>query len=645
MADEQILRQIDEALGKLPNEMITAAGGVIVTQQHYTDEAVRDALNEAFLLVERTLREVAELWTRSKKRGWQTTSTEHLAAARIVAGISRSVREWTEAVPGAPTAAESRGGPSIPAEWCGNDSGHGPHTWRMTVEVPDAGDFVETVPGPMRHCSGHVERDLSGLDRLIAERAGAAPVTISTVSTATDVAGLGSAVRAAAAADVAQLQRAAVDSTTAYLTGAAHDIPGSRPLGPGSVPPAAPDAIEQAFTPHRNSPCGVEPILPAGDLFDDPAPIGWTNATTNAEGYRVPGAPAPPAVFDDPAPRRGSWGGTRLSWGDVRDLIGKDRRGAGLPEHLSHSQVDTLGDCGLKYVMQRDEQLGVIEVPQWSLIGGNAFHAAVEWFERLVAEVRQLQHVKDRLQVFAAEQGDLQAPRGEVLWRHFFAAQIAEVGAGSPVPQDEWRASNKGMEGYTWWLINGGDMVQRYVEHRHVEISGSGWRSIRQHLTGEAGQVSPQPMIEHEFRLTVEGVPFVGFIDQVWTIEQQHGEMRPGDILIDDCKSGARVGGNTRQLGEYAQWLLQHERELASPLALSLATGTVRIWGRFYDARKGTWSEPVDLLARHPWDEIVVEVLDADAKKAGGLFSPHRTNFCGGCSVKHACPIFSTLSS
>jgi hypothetical protein len=280
--------------------------------------------------------------------------------------------------------------------------------------------------------------------------------------------------------------------------------------------------------------------------------------------------------------------------------------------------------------MQRDERLGVVEIPQWALVGGNAFHAAVEWFERMAAEVRTEQHVRDRLLMFARTHGahpsDGASKVGELLWGWAFGQQITETALKSPVPQDQWRASKQGMEGYTFWLINGGDYVQRYLDARLTEIGGQGWRSIRRMPNEDSTQLAP--MIEWEYLTDVEGVPFKGVIDQVWTVTQQWGEMAPGDLLIDDCKSGAKVGPDTRQLGEYALWL-------------ALQTGIGQIWGRYYDARRGTWTEPVDLLRTHELIELETRVAGADLKKAHGMFTPNRTNFCGGCSVKHACPIFS----
>lgn len=593
------------------------------------------------------LRAVADLYLDAKLRGGKATADDLRVAARVLQPLVEQLGKTTGQAP-----PPSRGGPKLPAEWCGKTDEHGPHPWELPM--PPGGDPLDR--GPLRReCTGHRARDLSGLNALVAERSSVPQLRAATLDELREQTARLDAEGALGILDssdwneliVERLQHAGALSSgaEAFLRGSTNDIPGTVPLGPGSVhDQTGPLGLTRAVS-------LFDDPAPVGDVYDHPVthaalgmgqhgaavPVGWSSATTDDAGFRVPGViPVGPALFDDPAPRREALG-TRLAWADLRGLLGKDRRGAGLPAHLSHSQMDTIEECGLKYVMQRDEQLGVIEVPQWALIGGNAFHAAVEWFERVVAEVGLLQHVKDRLQVFHDEHGGREQTHAEALWGWAFGQAITEKAIESPVPQDQWRASKQGMEGYTWWLVNGGDMVQKYLDARLIEIGGQGWRKIMMHTNpigfdGPDGSYSP--MIEWEYVTDVEGVPFKGVIDQVWQVTDRRAGIEPGDLLIDDCKSGAKVGPDTRQLGEYALWL---RGQLPS-----VAQGAVRIWGRYYDARKGTWTEPVDLLATHSRIELETRVAGADLKKQHGMFTPNRSNFCGGCPVKHACPIFST---
>lgn len=334
--------------------------------------------------------------------------------------------------------------------------------------------------------------------------------------------------------------------------------------------------------------------------------------------------------------------GNVLTWDHLQALLGGDPATIGLPEHLSHSQRETLGECGTKYVMQRATALGVVQVPQWALIGGTAFHAAAEWFEKLVAEVKTAVFVEDRLRA-AGGLGDI--------WRKHFGQTVTDVAIANPqVPQERWRASDRGREGYTWWLVEGEGMLGRYITMRLGELKDSGatqpWRSIRWAATEEpdsSGAVvsSWLPMVEHEASMHPAGIEYKLVIDQVWevgdvpeTSDAGIAGMRKGDLLIDDLKSGKSVPVETGQLEEYAMWLSRFG-----------GGQDRRIWGRFYNARKGTYTAPVDLTARMDWRRFEFETAAADRQKRAGVFAPRPTSFCGGCSVKHACPVFATLAA
>lgn len=388
-----------------------------------------------------------------------------------------------------------------------------------------------------------------------------------------------------------------------------------------------------------SDPTPVEGFEPEGiDLR--PALAGAPNDVPGAEAFAA-ALPAGSAVIELSDPDRPP--GNVLTWDHLQALLGGgDPTVIGLPEHLSHSQRETLGECGTKYVMQRATALGVVQVPQWALIGGTAFHAAAEWFEKLVAEVKTAVFVEDRLR--------LAGGLGEV-WRRHFGQTVTDVAIANPqVPQERWRASDKGREGYTWWLVEGEAMLGRYISMRLGELKDSGatqpWRSIRwtevEEPDGNGGLVANwHPMIEHEASMHPAGVEYKLVIDQVWEVGEVPeasdagiAGMRKGDLLIDDLKSGKSVPVETGQLEEYAMWLSRFG-----------GGQDRRIWGRFYNARKGTYSAPVDLTARMDWRRFEFETAAADRQKRSGVFAPRPTTFCGGCSVKHACPVFATLAA
>jgi hypothetical protein len=302
--------------------------------------------------------------------------------------------------------------------------------------------------------------------------------------------------------------------------------------------------------------------------------------------------------------------GKRMTWAELRAPAP-----VAPPVHSSHSQA-TVG-CGLQYRLSRLEP-DVVEQPRWANVGGKAVHAAIEWYERIVAEAGTAQHVEDRVQAAAREWG---AAPGDLnprfIWQHFFREAIVAQALECPqVGQKDWKASGRGgSEGYTWWLGEGEDMLLRYMHTRKEELK----MVTPPRLILE---VEHTPMIEHAGVLDVEGEPTEVVIDQVWTYAD-----RPGTIVVDDVKAGATAPNGTFQLGLYA-WYLRKELGWEGD-----------ILGRFWNARKGEYSQPVDLIAAHPWDEIVMRVHGEQAKKRAGIFTP-QANYgnCGPCMVSHACP-------
>jgi hypothetical protein len=296
-----------------------------------------------------------------------------------------------------------------------------------------------------------------------------------------------------------------------------------------------------------------------------------------------PFAPIPRAVWAPAVPPNGR------AWTSADLLAPVDA--ASLPAHLSFSQATTAVECGAKYRMQRIANAP--QVPQWANVGGKAFHSAVELIER-------------------GKNGG-----AEVIWEHELEAQIFIVEQASGMTREQFRASAQGREGYDWWRVEGAAMLQRYVAWRQGIDGGAG----EVLLSGPTGA----PMLEWETTYDVDGVPFKTILDSVWLSSNA-----PGTAIIRDWKTGSMTPDN-RQLCTQA-W------------GLRMAGWEGDVLVQFFDARKGTFSEPFDPFDAEQgmtWDDVRYFVLSADAQRRLPILPARPSDFCGGCSVAYACPIMS----
>jgi putative RecB family exonuclease len=280
------------------------------------------------------------------------------------------------------------------------------------------------------------------------------------------------------------------------------------------------------------------------------------------------------------------------------------------PDHRSVSQITSYSDCGLKYRLQRRD--GVPEQPQWASIGGSAFHAAVEQMERAAAGAGAELNSNGVGWQEAGACFDL-----DQLWLACFNHEISETCAKNPDwPQDSWRASNRGAEGYTWWLAEGVDMLRRYVA----------WRTEWDKEYVIARAADGTPIIEYEFVLNVDGVPIKGVIDSAWS------HRSTGRLIVIDDKSGSRKPDDDLQLRTYGYALLY--------VAGVPVLDTPESWsGVYFNARKGETSPPVPVITSDGWAELRYRVHAMDAADRAGIHLPRPSSFCGGCGVKYACPL------
>lgn len=333
-------------------------------------------------------------------------------------------------------------------------------------------------------------------------------------------------------------------------------------------------------------------------------------------------------IFMDPTPFQAAVGAPpgvdvemhKYEYADLSAPVSAHR----VPDHWSWSQLTTLEDCGVQYRGQRLENIP--QVPQWANVGGHAFHAVTERFDRGAWQM-------GGADILPEVHPELLKER----WLEAFAAAIQETEQATgiaPGPQaDVWRASNRGLEGYTWWLVEGEQMLARYVKLRRKldhAARDAGTLAVPLELDSRddaAKTYGVKPVIEWEYVRTVAGplgdLKVHGVIDRAYRLID-------GSIMVKDLKSG-RGRPNGGQLGEYA-WAIV-DAIGAGP------SGTPTILGSFYDARKGIFSDPIDLLTTHPREEYVMRYHAAEHTRRGGIFMPRRSDFCNGCSIRWACPV------
>lgn len=291
---------------------------------------------------------------------------------------------------------------------------------------------------------------------------------------------------------------------------------------------------------------------------------------------------------------------------------------ATIPDHLSPSQLSALDLCAAQARIGRYEDNP--SIPLWGAVGGSAFHAAVEEIERKVATGTAMVEYVSYPEVLMR------------MWEQHFLLTVSRTAIDSGVPMAQWHASNRGKENYSWWQVEGGEMLRRYVTYRATHDDG------RKVLVLPDGR----PAIELELNLsiwdpghTVDPLPVKVIIDIVW-------QLPDGSLEIWDHKTRQDFMGpivDTIQLGTQGHALDQAMAALWYPDAHWKAGTLGQITARYFDARKGTLTEAFDPLDKHPMEELEMRYADADDKRRNRPAIPVRSNLCKACPVAYLCPV------
>lgn len=250
---------------------------------------------------------------------------------------------------------------------------------------------------------------------------------------------------------------------------------------------------------------------------------------------------------------------------------------------VSYSQINSAAACGERFRLER-----VIEVPQrpaWALVGGSAFHAQTEDFDR----GREVGSFDDYLDA-EIERRLEEAPEFN---------------------RDEWRASGRATkewpnkEDERWWRYHGPLFFDRYVR----------WSTAVPWVLADIGG---EPAIEVEIRHDFGGgLEFRGYVDRVYH------DPRHDVLIVVDHKSGSYKPPTPRQLAFYAGLL---ERTHGAEVKL----------GAYYDARSGSTGEVKD-LSLYDYSRIEYQARALALMREQGIYLPNPGNLCSSCSVKEYC--------
>jgi hypothetical protein len=283
-------------------------------------------------------------------------------------------------------------------------------------------------------------------------------------------------------------------------------------------------------------------------------------------------------------------------------------------KHWSYSQLSSMDECEVKYAA--DKIFGKPRLPQWSLVGGKALHAAIEIFEREMLSRTMLTGLE----------GDAWRKQA---WDDAFTAAIVETVDESNIMPDDWRAANGGKENFDWWRVEGEHMLKLYVEQRFAGIAAAQRAGTQPRRLFGLGDPTA-PVLELELSIGVEGpmgsLEFKAILDQAWLCHD-------GTLLIVDIKTGRQLPSafDTFQLGSQAMVLAKH---------IGIQAPAPFVKACYYDARKGIYTTPIEALARHPMAELAYRVHTAEARRRGGIYRPYvSTRGCTGCGVRKLCPL------
>lgn len=261
----------------------------------------------------------------------------------------------------------------------------------------------------------------------------------------------------------------------------------------------------------------------------------------------------------------------------------------------SHSQLNDYLHCSWAFRLKR-----IKKVPErgsvW-LPGGKAFHSVTEGFDRQTWQENDL--------------SGLDPEPWENAFEDEFERELDELRENDP-DESSWRTAGRKTiakpngEDVTWWRTAGRQFVSGYIA----------WRTSTAD-TLRIATVEGGPGIEVEVEMPLGGVPMRGYVDRLME------DTSTGELLLMDLKSGSRTPVSPMQLALYS---VQLEPRVGRPI----------VWGAYFDARKGTLTDPIS-LTNFTEHKLGIAYQNLDRAVTAGIFLPTIDSHCKACGVRSAC--------
>ena len=266
--------------------------------------------------------------------------------------------------------------------------------------------------------------------------------------------------------------------------------------------------------------------------------------------------------------------------------------------HWSHSQVESILNCGKSYELGRLR--GAPKTPTVWSPAGVALHDVADLIHR--GEVSTKKAITDA-------------------WHQGFDEMVEKQFNESGVAPHFWRKAGRvskespDREDVDWWRTEGARQLWGYKQW----LKKSGYKVARL----DDGTV----LSEHETTTLFGSVEVRGFLDVVFVTPDD-------ELIVCDLKSGSRVPDKFTQLGLYRVALQQNHPDEKRPI----------VGGCFFMTRKSQPTEVVDLRVYS--QQYFTHIFSmADSIREAEAFLPNPGSFCRICDVREACFTMGGLES